>query len=173
MHTQDWIKEMNEFIGAARIFRPLAGYMANRFTPSASRSSEGNMGAHGDGQSETLIRHPTVTVQDASIGAAALGMHGPLTRSIISFTPTRLLCKRFNVPLPVGMPDDDGSSNNRDFAGIDIQSPSAIPIEHSGMDIPSTVREKPPVDPNHNPALEEERAADAVFQAVFGDDDDE
>lgn len=176
MHTQDWIKEMNEFVGAARIFRPLAASMANRFTSSTSRSSEGNMGAHGQEQSDTPLRQPAVTVHDASLEAADLGMYGPLTRSVLSFTPTRLLCKRFNVPLPVGVPDDDGSSSGRPHAGMDPQYSSAVPSEPVTMDVAAPGGKAPktmPVDPNRNIALEEERAADSVFRAVFGDEDDD
>lgn len=111
--NDDWVNEMNEFAHAAQIFKPVTGMMASRFTSSSSApklapdnvTSEGSTDAMGDAQ---LLTHPTAKAKTPAEEAAAVGMYGPLTRSVENFYPTRLLCKRFNIKPPAHVQVDPG-----------------------------------------------------------------
>ncbi|EHY56192.1 hypothetical protein HRR90_006983 [Exophiala dermatitidis] len=99
MTQDDWVTEMNEFARAAEVFKPISGVMASRFTSSSSLPAANN-GDLTDGTKDSLLSRPDTKPEDPAVAAAKLGMFGPMTRSVTSFYPTRLLCKRFNVPLP-------------------------------------------------------------------------
>ncbi|EWC46834.1 hypothetical protein DRE_03846 [Drechslerella stenobrocha 248] len=121
---EDWARELGEFAHAARIFKPVTGLMANRFTSSTSLASQlpttgGSKMLEGAAAAEleTLISRPAVKAEDPAVTAAKMGMYGAMTRSTIRFYPTRLLCKRFNVAPPVHVEtvaDDDGEGASRD-----------------------------------------------------------
>ncbi|KAG0210191.1 hypothetical protein BGX33_005097 [Mortierella sp. NVP41] len=109
---EDMTKELNEFLQAARIFKPMSSSMASRFT-SASKVVEFVQPAAGlrsadDIQSRLSEKaspeHRVVErgelPKSQAAKAAAMGMFGPLTRSTVDFFPNKLLCKRFNVPNP-------------------------------------------------------------------------
>lgn len=103
--NDDWVNEMKEFAHAAQIFKPMTGAMATRFISSVSAPQlasdnlkQGNMaGSTGE---TSLLTTPTGKAKTPAEEAAAVGMYGPLTRSIENFHPSRLLCKRFNVQPP-------------------------------------------------------------------------
>ncbi|KAF2963679.1 hypothetical protein GQX73_g9882 [Xylaria multiplex] len=100
MKTQDWARELNEFVSCARIFKPMTGLMASRFTTSTAKLAVG-------GKGDDLIHTPEKP-KDPAEEAARLGMYGTMTRSVKDFYPTRLLCKRFNVRPPAHVqPDAD------------------------------------------------------------------
>ncbi|KAF9973731.1 hypothetical protein BGZ73_003000 [Actinomortierella ambigua] len=111
MSGKDMAKELDEFVQAARIFRPLSGSMANRFT-TASKVIEFAQPAAGlrtasevkASEAEKPTLKPVVermeVPQSQAAKAAAMGMFGPLTRTTVDFYPSKLLCKRFNVPNP-------------------------------------------------------------------------
>ena len=169
MKTQDWVKEMNEFVGAARIFKPLTGSMATRFTSSASSNIQGNMDKGLD--SESLVHRPTAAVakeEDPAEAAAKIGMHGPLTRSIIEFSPSRLLCKRFNVQY---MGPVHAAEGPKPKASRPPDVGASVVLDR----VPEVVRkpEAERVDADKNEALEGEKAADEVFKNIFGDSDDD
>lgn len=111
--NDDWVNEMKEFAHAAQIFKPMTGTMASRFTSSSSApklasdnvKSEGDTDATGDPQ---LLTQPSAKAKTPAEEAAAVGMYGPLTRSVESFYPTRLLCKRFNIKPPAHVQVDPG-----------------------------------------------------------------
>lgn len=94
-----WLNELQEFYSCARIFRPMSGAMASRFTTS---SSSVKMALAGSQQlrpaEQSLPSRPAL--KDPVEEAAKMGMYGPMTRSVDTFYPTRLLCKRFNVKPP-------------------------------------------------------------------------
>lgn len=101
-NTDEWVHEMREFAHAAQVFKPMTGMMASRFTTSRATAANSN-GFQPTGSStdeKTLLSHPAPQPTDPAEEAAGLGMFGPLTRSIVPFYPSRLLCKRFNVPPP-------------------------------------------------------------------------
>ncbi|EEQ85153.2 G-patch domain-containing protein [Blastomyces dermatitidis ER-3] len=120
--TDDWLTELQEFARAAQVFRPVSGLMASRFTSSSDSSSisqqqqqsQQSQQSHStpagavNAQHEPLIRRPDPKPQDPAEAAAEIGMYGPLTRSSIPFSPSRLLCKRFNVRPPSSIAVDAG-----------------------------------------------------------------
>lgn len=103
--TDDWVKEMQEFAHAAHIFRPVSGLMATRFTSSSATPKVGSDATGNDAEPQ-LLAQPVEKVQDPAMQAAAVGMYGPLTRSVVDFFPSRLLCKRFNVRPPAHVAAD-------------------------------------------------------------------
>lgn len=114
--NDDWAKEMNEFAHAAQIFKPMTGMMASRFT---SSSSAPTLASDNDVKSSAATAEGATAIggKDATTAtkaktpadeAAAVGMYGPLTRSVDNFYPTRLLCKRFNIQPPAHVQLDPG-----------------------------------------------------------------
>jgi G patch domain-containing protein 1 len=108
-------QELHEFAHAARVFKPMTGLMASRFTtstmttPSSSSASTPKGPTTDDSTSATeLIHTPTAKPKTPAEEAAAMGMFGPLTRSILPFAPTRLVCKRFGVRPPAHVQPDAG-----------------------------------------------------------------
>ena len=114
MSKDDWVNEMHEFARAAQVFKPVTGMMASRFTSSRSQARPATDRPDSSGQGEALLILPPSKPDDPAVSAAKLGMFGPLTRSVKSFYPTRLLCKRFNVKAPanVQLDPDDGSGKS-------------------------------------------------------------
>ncbi|CAO3640653.1 unnamed protein product [Cunninghamella echinulata] len=113
------MKEINEFIQAARIYRPISSMMSNRFT-SASTSLNDSQALNGQVEQisfegglkteeqyrkerelkQQLIQDVPKPKLSQEVEAAAMGIFGPLTRKVKPFYPNRLLCKRFNVKNP-------------------------------------------------------------------------
>jgi G patch domain-containing protein 1 len=100
--NEEWLCELREFHSCAMIFRPMTGLMASRFTTSSSKFIGGNQdkSAGGHDAAADVLSKPAPKPTDPAEDAAKLGMYGPLTRSVSDFYPTRLLCRRFNVPPP-------------------------------------------------------------------------
>lgn len=105
---EEWLRELREFHSCAMIFRPMSGLMASRFTTSSSSKFIGGNqeGGNGDSSNAELLSKPAPKPADPAEEAAKLGMYGPMTRSVTDFYPTRLLCKRFNVPPPAQVQPD-------------------------------------------------------------------
>ena len=120
--NDDWVVEMNEFARAAQIFKPMTGTMATRFTSSSSapKLATDNVmldsTTDSDGKPQLLTKSTSKTKTPAE-EAAAVGMYGPLTRSVENFYPTRLLCKRFNVQPPAHVQVDPGNAPPGSDAG--------------------------------------------------------
>ena len=188
---EDWLKALREFKDCAEIFRPMSGLMATRFTSSSSSASA--LPTTGNGNDETLLRKPEKKEkpEDPAEQAARLGMYGPMTRTVKEWHPTRLLCKRFNVKPPshitssgAGAEDEPerNDSNNKPDDLITKEKVEEMMGEYwdrAGVKPPEIreedVEEKKPVviDVEKNEALEGQRAGDAVFKAIFGDDSEE
>lgn len=119
MSNDDWLQEFHEFFNCARIFKPMTGFMASRFTTSTSSStSKLSSGSSGQGDGKNLINKPAPKPSDPAEEAAKLGMYGPMTRSVADFFPTRLLCKRFGVKPPANLQaNEDVGSNDTTKAG--------------------------------------------------------
>lgn len=191
MSSDDWLRELQEFYNCARIFKPMTGSMASRFTTStASTTSK-------IGDNKDMLYKPPPKPQDAAEEAAKLGMFGTMTRSAGDFYPTRLLCKRFNVKPPAHVqPDDEPQQtlSKKDYGGFDVYTESVMPVRRAfefgssssdlnGSDcqkqatpelIPPTVEKMAVVvDSTRNDAIEGKRAGEEVFKAIFGDSDDE
>jgi G patch domain-containing protein 1 len=198
MSKDDWVKELKEFSHAAEIFKPMTGMMATRFTSSSSQPKP----ASDAPASEPLLRQ-NQKPEDPAEAAAKLGMYGPMTRSVLQFHPTRLLCKRFNVKPPVHVQQDPadepggggGGGGDEPSRAAHQTHSSALPrakleiLPKSSLDDlirdaslkthnqPDLPTQNPTtvivVDTERNEALEAERAGDAVFKAIFGSDDDD
>ena len=113
--NDDWVEEMNEFANAAQIFKPMTGIMATRFTTSSSGPQFASETIKLDGTNDSsgepqLLTRPAGKKKTQAEEAAAVGMYGPLTRSVENFYPTRLLCKRFNVQPPSHVQVDPGGA---------------------------------------------------------------
>jgi G patch domain-containing protein 1 len=184
----DWLKEIHEFANCAQIFKPMSSMMATRFTSSTTtpQSSTPN-------QSESLLSKPAPKPEDPAEQAAKLGMYGLMTRSSQDWFPTRLLCKRFNVKPPAhvqpGTTEHDEPSASARNTAPDLVSKSVIDDMMMGINqnfnqgpretvsVPAPVeavkQEEAVVDVEKNDALEGQRAGEAVFKSIFGDDSDD
>ena len=113
--------ELEEYAQAARVFKPLSGAMAGRFT-TAKTVDHGPAiveGLHTPSQSapptetkqlETKIEEP----ESAKAHAVKHGMYGILTRETSVWVPTKLLCKRFGVKEPeIEAREEDPSSSSK------------------------------------------------------------
>jgi G patch domain-containing protein 1 len=190
MSVGDWAKELEEFAHAARVFKPTTGFMASRFTSSTTSLSVPGS----DKDDDTLLRAPKTKPADPAEEAAKMGMYGPMTRSQITFHPTRLLCKRFNVAPPPDVPfaPETGKGAERSTTqdavntaameemkkDILTRGPAMLQQRAAWMNqadaavsIPDT--EHAMVDVEKNEALDKGRAPDEVFKSIFGDDDDD
>lgn len=193
MSNEDWLREFHEFFNCARIFKPMTGFMASRFTTASSTSKVGSGSTAGDGDA-THLTQPTPKPKDPAEEAAKLGMYGPLTRSVIDFYPTRLLCKRFNVKPPAHVQPDDGAASGgaakkasasqfgasmQDYfatefgSGAEASAVGGMENAGSGETGAPKATPEPMVDSTTNEALEGARAGEEVFKAIFGDSDDE
>jgi G patch domain-containing protein 1 len=196
MRQDDWVLELHEFARAAEVFKPISGLMASRFTTSSS-ALQGSDENSGNESGDLLLSKPKPKPEDPAEAASKLGMFGPMTRSVINFYPTRLLCKRFGVPMPThadigksepgvgcssgGSGSSIGATQFRSFASAGFQHDEASEV--NGKDskkladqppAPSPLhREVPDVDPDRNEALEQERPSQAVFKAIFGSDEED
>lgn len=109
MGTNDWVNELNEFARAAQVFKPISGMMASRFT---SSTAQPRLASDAPESENPLLREAPTKPEDPAETAAKMGMYGPMTRKTVSFYPSRLLCKRFNVRPPSHVQLDPG-----DFPG--------------------------------------------------------
>lgn len=189
MSRDAWLKELKEFASCAQIFKPMSGLMATRFTSSTVAPK---LASDAPDSKDSLLSKPAPKPEDPAEQAAKLGMYGPMTRSSQDWYPTRLLCKRFNVKPPAHVQPgatehDDGGPEPR--MAPDLVSKATmqnIMIQSGGVNqflsqemrelesVP--VLEKPKevvVDADRNEALEGQRAGEAVFKAIFGDDSDD
>ncbi|KAL8293779.1 hypothetical protein RQP46_000480 [Phenoliferia psychrophenolica] len=115
-------RELDDYARAARVFKPVSGMLAGRFT-------SGGAGGTGPKVEPGLYQPPpksdvlasTFTSADATPvveapperltpaqTAARAGMFGPLTRTVESFRPEKLVCKRFGVVDPWAGDNGDG-----------------------------------------------------------------
>jgi G patch domain-containing protein 1 len=181
-----WLKELREFANCAQIFKPMTGMMATRFTS----SSAPKLASDAPDSSTELLSVPAPKAEDPAEQAAKLGMYGPMTRTSVDWYPTRLLCKRFNVQPPKHV--QPGTTEHEDAPRQqrteDLVGKSAIDtmMREAGGQMwedkvksteevvePVVKREEIVVDAEKNEALEGQRAGEAVFKAIFGDDSDE
>jgi G patch domain-containing protein 1 len=189
--VKDYVKELAEFHSCANLFKPMSGLMATRFTASSnSRTWSDPMNRSSD---PATSRASTTQQEDPSSAAARMGMYGRLTRSVVDFHPTRLLCKRFNVRPQFNDPStshgadeeaipptQDNHQHSRGPMAVHNPSPTTNPAvpPHVRPVQPSMGRSEASLDPDsHNAAgnggqnldAAPQRPADDVFKAVFGD----
>ena len=167
--------------------------MASRFTSSSSTLLQSN-DAYGKG-TEDLLSRPRTKPLDPAEEAARMGMFGHMTRSYINFYPTRLLCKRFGVPMPEHADDTAATplampmqtpafSNGGRFQSVGYQTaekeqgPSAeLSRRHNtpkAEQIPmDETASGAVIDPDRNDVLEQEKPGQALFRAIFGSDNED
>ena len=114
--TDDWVHELQEFAQAARIFKPMTGAIASRFTSASSPHPPATTDTPAPTAAPLLAR-PAPAPESPAAHAARLAMYGPLTRSTVAFFPARLLCKRFNVPPPSHVQADAGAAGDEGGRG--------------------------------------------------------
>ena len=190
--TEDWVSEMNEFARAAQVFKPVTGLMASRFTSSSATPKSIHEGDN-EASEDALLKKPIPKPQDPAVAAAKMGMFGPMTRAVIDFYPSRLICKRFNVQPPENGADPGGTSGLEgssarhskpsQFDSYQYEAPAAgcttLAITNTAHEeVPAQVErsrqdEVVNIDPEKNEALEKDRPGQDVFRAIFGSDDED
>ncbi|KAK3820017.1 MAG: hypothetical protein J3Q66DRAFT_165653 [Benniella sp.] len=198
---QDMMKELSEFVQAARIFKPLASTMANRFT-SASKIIEfaqpvGGLRSMDDikaTEKTAPLHHPVERMEvpkSQAAKAAAMGMFGPLTRTVVDFYPAKLLCKRFNVPNPHPDHKDTGPEPPKDLldkntmdrmvmerrpgegiTGDDILETSHGSSSSLAKEVPAEVVAEEENMEQHTEEVQERPSMD-IFKAIFDNSDTE
>ncbi|PHH63828.1 hypothetical protein CDD80_1184 [Ophiocordyceps camponoti-rufipedis] len=162
MREQDYLREMGEFKNCARIFKPMTGFMASRFTTSKGPSAR-------ESEAKATESKPA----DPAEEAARMGMFGRLTRTEEDFCPTRLLCKRFNVKAPPhARPDnepEEAKNTGATSASAGWEASMAVAPEVGTG--PSREPEAVEIDADTNEALEKGTANADVLRAIFGDGD--
>ena len=126
MRREDWQRELQEFAHAATIFKPMTGSMASRFT---SSNQAGTASFRTAEEKENLLSRPEQKILDPAEEAAKLGAFGPMTRASVQFYPSRLLCKRFNVPVPAHVTAENEGSD----AHISAQAKHSAGDPQSGV----------------------------------------
>ncbi|EHK25004.1 uncharacterized protein TRIVIDRAFT_190202 [Trichoderma virens Gv29-8] len=193
MSDDEFLREMTEFHNCARIFKPMTGFMASRFTTAKAPHSISADPA----QEKELISVPEPKLPDPAEEAAKMGMFGKMTRSVEDFYPTRLLCKRFNVKPPSHARRDDEPEVGKAAPGPSARPAYDSPMEDVQMALlsASRTRDESPVgvdtaaatateprkqspiiesqvNPDRNEAVEGKTANAAVLRAIFGDNRD-
>lgn len=134
-------KELEDFAGSARIFKPMSFAMSSRFTSgsaslAASDLKQAKPGLHiydaekaakQQAEADAAKAKAAEVVPDENLGpreqAARNGMYGPLTREVKEWYPVKLLCRRFGVqdPHPEGPPKgfEDGGGASAGGNGFD------------------------------------------------------
>ena len=147
--SEIYYKELSDYSKSAAIFKPVSGAMASRFTTAAvvdlgPKAVEGlhqptHEPAPQEDKEEQKTEAPRVDeeVQSSKAHAARTGMYGALTREVVPWQPSRLLCKRFGVkdpnpdittdtPMP-GVPSTGGNTWKAEeaLAEADLQTATA------------------------------------------------
>lgn len=198
MSDDEFLRELTEFHNCARIFKPMTGFMASRFTTAKAPHV---ISADASREKE-LISVPEPKLSDPAEEAAKMGMFGHMTRSVEDFYPTRLLCKRFNVKPPAHARRDDEPESGRAAPGPSGKPGYGNPMDDVEMPLLSasrTLNENPvgaeaaaaattgtmipprkqtptiegQVNPDRNEAVEGRTANVEVLRAIFGDSDSE
>ncbi|KAI8060070.1 hypothetical protein BC940DRAFT_350868 [Gongronella butleri] len=153
------MKEIDEFIKSAKIFRPISSMMSSRFT---TASSDAQAGSASSGSIEQVVfegglksgaewkqqraaeqrtGETTKELLSEQAEAASMGMFGKLTRTSKPFYPNRLVCKRFNVRNPHQDHAQGHATNSRTQAGsssvLSDNVMASMMTEAAANDIPS------------------------------------
>ncbi|XP_041376187.1 G patch domain-containing protein 1-like [Gigantopelta aegis] len=91
-HMTEWEhdKEREEFTKSAKLYKPMVGLMAHRFTTAK----------YSDEVDKADIPVDETVEKSEQAKAAEMKMFGHLTRDECEWVPDKLLCRRFNVPHP-------------------------------------------------------------------------
>lgn len=192
MTQEDWIIEMQEFARAAHVFKQVTGDMATRFMSSTS-TLPSSTSPNSSLDVDSLLKKPSSKPEDPAEAAARMGLFGQMTRSITGFYPSRLVCKRFSVPMPehsTPPPQPSASQITPEVAAVlgksrfqsagfqqdesaDRETPNEENTDSAGTSGEARLAEGGETHPGINEALEQEKPSQALFKAIFGSDDDD
>ena len=212
--TEVYHKELSDYSKSAAIFKPVSGAMASRFTTAAVVDSgpKAIEGLHQPTHQEESARasqqeekerdkeaqRPSEEAQSSKAHAARTGMYGALTREIVPWQPSRLLCKRFGVkdpnadittdtPMP-GVPSAGGNNNNGAWkaedalADADLQTATGGSVSDAVAAGPSSGRRMARDLENVGLGEDETQGRDTltyvrpsmdIFKAIFASDDED
>jgi G patch domain-containing protein 1 len=200
-------KELSDYTKSAGIFKPVSGAMASRFTSAAVVEAGPNAieGLHQpthepeptlppqqeEKEREKKALLPAEEVQSAKANAARAGMYGTLTREIVPWQPSLLLCKRFGVKDPnpdittdAPMPGASNTGGNawkaeEALAEADLQTATGS----TSADLTSSVGRRTARDMENIGLGEDEsqgrdtltyvRPSMDIFKAIFASDDED
>ncbi|KAG9063471.1 hypothetical protein KI688_004355 [Linnemannia hyalina] len=192
---EDMNKELNEFVQAARIFKPMSTSMSSRFataskiiefqqpSPGLRTGAEIQASLAGKPSAENRLIERMEVPKSQAAKAAEMGMFGPLTRSMADFYPNKLLCKRFNVPDPHPEHKDVGPDTAKDL--LDKATMDSMLAEGSsarfslskeassttGLTADNTVPEVELEQAELLTQVPQERPPMDIFKAIFDDSD--
>ncbi|KAF4780630.1 hypothetical protein HER10_EVM0000143 [Colletotrichum scovillei] len=185
MTEDDYVKEIEEFYGCARLFKPMTGFMATRFTTASTGSREG--ADAGSPHNAQQVPGP-IGQADPIETAAKMGMYGRMTRLTADFFPTRLLCKRFNVRPPAhSRPDSDAATpleHHKTSCGVpasEVTPHESLSRETNsdvdymlGFDMAKQLSpQTADISKLGSEAGEVSRPSNDIFKSIFGDSSDE
>jgi G patch domain-containing protein 1 len=98
MTASEFAAELGEFNKCAKLFRPMTGFMASRFTTSSSLQ-QSNVSTEPLKETDRFSQK-LASLRDPGVEAAKVGLYGNLTRTKVQFRPDQLLCKRLNIKPP-------------------------------------------------------------------------
>lgn len=177
MSVREQQRELDEFARGAMIYKPLSGAMASRFTTAGASDA--------------------TKPEDDPKSAAQLKQYGRLTRTIVSFNPSRLLCKRLNVPPPKNAISGPGESAAADSRAKDKEVLNSDTMRELGALLGTggggprpdfataaagaamATGSGAPNEPDEDEEREEEEGPLAprppmdLFRSIFGDSDDD
>ena len=203
--SETYHKELSDYSKSAAIFKPVSGAMASRFTTAAIVDSgpkaieglhqpthEPEAAQQEEQEREKEAERPKEEVQSSKAHAAHSGMYGALTREIVPWQPSRLLCKRFGVkdpnpdittdtPMPgASSTGDDTWKAEEALAQADLQTATgstsaAGPSSSVGQ---RTVRDLENIglgedDSQGRDTLTYVRPSMDIFKAIFASDDED
>ena len=203
--SEAYCKELSDYSKSAAIFKPVSGAMASRFTTAAVVELGSNIveGLHQpthdqepasrqeEKEREKAVQRPDEEAQSSKAHAARTGMYGALTREIVPWQPSRLLCKRFGVKDPnpdittdtsmPGVPSAGGDAWKAEeaLAAADLQtatgSANADPTSSIGR---QTARDLENIglgedETQGRDTLTYVRPSRDIFKAIFASDDED
>ena len=200
--SETYHKELSDYSKSAAIFKPVSGAMASRFTTAAvvDLGPQAVEGLHQpthepvpqeDEKEKKEAPRPDEEVQSSKAHAARTGMYGALTREIVPWQPSRLLCKRFVVkdpnpdiatdtPMP-GVPNTGGNTWKAEEALAEADLKTATASSDAG---PSSSAGRRTMRDLENIGLGEDesqgrdtltyvRPSMDIFKAIFASDDED
>ncbi|CAC19736.1 Gpl1-Gih35-Wdr83 complex RNA-binding subunit [Schizosaccharomyces pombe] len=132
-------RHLLEFTQTASLYRPMSKNLSMRFVSSFEASTKKeSINSHSE-TDDSILRRP---------------------RTVVTFIPERLLCKRFNVALPYGQE----KQKRKNISSIE-NVPIIAEIENKSIDSIDTRKLNRPQDIEEKP-----KAPQTLFSAIFGDD---
>ncbi|KAH9983914.1 hypothetical protein BJV74DRAFT_849131 [Russula compacta] len=197
--SETYHKELSDYSKSAAIFKPVSGAMASRFTTAAVVDSgpkaveglhqpthEPEPAQQEEQEREKETDRPKEEVQSSKAHAAHTGMYGALTREVVPWQPSRLLCKRFGVkdpnpdittdtPMPgASSTGDDTWKAEEALAQADLQTatgPSSSVGHRTARDLENIGLGED--DTQGRDTLTYVRPSMDIFKAIFASDDED